>query len=197
MLLVWYKGQIYFPPSLVFLFNSHFFLETFFKLNPAAPFISLIRFKRSSIDCPYSIIVNCFIVQIIRCISTMGVAFSSSNSSNYIYPAIQSSYPPTRIYRIQVYKICRLVKQLTEDEGKPRGVRVIIKTNPIPAVGFQPLHAIMALIHGQLVPSLYFDRHTLPSVCIPAKSFGVETSSYAFGRQNIDFFSPTFHAQVQ
>ncbi|KIY33308.1 hypothetical protein I305_04174 [Cryptococcus gattii E566] len=63
----------------------------------------------------------------------MGVAFSSSKNSNYIYPAIQSSYPPTRVYRIEVYKICRLVKQLTEDERKPRGVRVIIKSNPVPA----------------------------------------------------------------
>ncbi|XAO22963.1 hypothetical protein I312_101738 [Cryptococcus bacillisporus CA1280] len=63
----------------------------------------------------------------------MGVVFSSSKSSNYIYPAIQSSYPPTRVYRIEVYKICRLVKQFTEDERKPRGVRVIIKTNPVPA----------------------------------------------------------------
>ncbi|KIR55373.1 hypothetical protein I315_01959 [Cryptococcus gattii Ru294] len=63
----------------------------------------------------------------------MGVAFSSSKNSNYIYPAIQSSYPPTRVYRIEVYKICRLVKQLTEDEREPRGVRVIIKTNPVPA----------------------------------------------------------------
>lgn len=82
----------------------------------------------------------------------MGVAFSSSNSPNYIYPAIQSSYPPTRVYRIEVYKICRLVKQLTEDERKPRGVRVIIETNPVPAVGFQLLHAIIALIYGQISP---------------------------------------------
>lgn len=59
----------------------------------------------------------------------MGATFSSSKSPTYIYPATQSSNPPTRIYRIEVYKICRLVKQLNEDERKPTGVRVIIKIN--------------------------------------------------------------------
>ncbi|EAL21956.1 hypothetical protein CNBC0960 [Cryptococcus deneoformans B-3501A] len=61
----------------------------------------------------------------------MGAALSSSKSPNYIHPAIQSSNPPTRVYRIEVYKICRLVKQLTEDERKLNGIKVIIKINPV------------------------------------------------------------------
>lgn len=98
----------------------------------------------------------------------MGATFSSSKSPTYIYPATQSSNPPTRIYRIEVYKICRLVKQLTEDERKPTGVRVIIKINSMQIVGLQLLHAVVALIHRLLSPITLL-RSTYPTLRLYTK----------------------------
>lgn len=98
----------------------------------------------------------------------MGAALSSSKSPNYIHPAIQSSNPPTRVYRIEVYKICRLVKQLTEDERKLNGIKVIIKINPVKGVRFYLLKAIVALIHG-LLSALTLLRLTCPTLRLSTK----------------------------
>lgn len=127
----------------------------------------------------------------------MGATFSSSKSPTYIYPATQSSNPPTRIYRIEVYKICRLVKQLNEDERKPTGVRVIIKINSMQIVGLQLLHAVVVLIHRLLSPITLL-RSTYPTLRLyTKKSFRIETSSYAFEHQDVDYFSPKCHLQVR